>query len=127
MILIDTSIWIDFLRQKNEQLSARLSEQIEGGNVVAFGSVFGELLQGVRSDREENIILDLWNDLPQLEDSFILIEAGRMSYQNKLFNKGIGLIDCAILVACKKNNLELWTLDNPLLQAAGSLKIKSFN
>jgi predicted nucleic acid-binding protein len=126
MILIDTSVWIDFLRQRNETLNAKLYGQLEIGNVAAFSPVFGELLQGVRNDREENLVLDLWNDLPQVEDAFILLEAGRLSHQNKLFNKGIGLIDCTILAACKKNNLELWTSDQLLLQAANSLKIRRF-
>jgi|GEM_PF-423261 len=126
MTLVDTSVWIEFLRQSDEFVTNRLFGQIEKGNAVAFSPVFGELLQGVKNDREESIIMELWNDLPQLEEADSFLEAGRLSYQNKLFNKGIGLIDCSILAACKQNNLEIWTLDRKLHHAALTLTLRSF-
>src|SRR4051812_5621500 len=106
MILMDTSIWIDFLRQRNESLNKKVITQMEEGNIVAFSAVFGELFQGVKNEREENIILEFWNDLPQVDDSLVLIDAGRLSAHQKLFTKGIGLIDCSLLAACKKHNFE---------------------
>lgn len=126
MTLVDTSVWIEFLRQNNEFVVNRLVEQIEKGNVVAFSPVFGELLQGVKNDREESIVMELWNDLPQLTETDLFLEAGRLSHRNRLFHKGIGLIDCSILAACKKNNLEIWTLDRKLSNVAVVLMLKSF-
>jgi len=126
MILIDTSIWIEFLRQKDNEINTRVTEQLEKRNVTAFSPVFGELLQGVRTDREESIITELWDNLPQLSEPNYFMEAGRLSYQNKLFNKGVGLIDCSILAACKRNDLELWTLDEKLSGAAALLKLRLY-
>jgi len=50
-------------------------EQIENGNVVAFGPVFGELLQGVKNDREESVVMELWNDLPRLLETDLFLES----------------------------------------------------
>jgi hypothetical protein len=46
-----------------------------------------------------------------------LFEAGKISHHDKLFNKGVGLINCYILAAAQINKLEIWSLDKKLLQA----------
>ena len=42
------------------------------------------------------------------------IEAGIFSSENKLISKGIGLIDCVILLSARKYKAQIWTLDNKL-------------
>ena len=123
MILVDTSIWIEFLRQNNGTIDLDLVSEMETGNVIALSPVFGELLQGVKSDREEKIIIDLWDDLMKVNEYQLFIQAGKLSYEHKLNTKGIGLIDCAILAAAKINKLEIWSLDKKLIEASKSLMI----
>lgn len=116
MILADTSIWIEFFRQTNFENSQKFTECIESNSVIAISPVFGELLQGVRNDREEKVILEYWTYLPKIKEENLFVEAGRISNHYKLFNKGVRLIDCYILAAAKINKLELWSLDKKLLQ-----------
>ncbi|GHV72922.1 hypothetical protein AGMMS49940_02240 [Spirochaetia bacterium] len=75
--------------------------------------VFGELLQGVKNKREEEIILDYWKHLPKIDnDTEITISAGIYSHKNKLIDKGVGLIDSII-----------WTLDTnipPIYKVPGT-------
>jgi|SRR6267142_600869 len=123
MILVDTSVWIEFLRQSNELIEAGLVLEIENGNVIALSPVFGELLQGVKSSREEKILIDLWEDLLKVNEDQLFIQAGRLSYEYKLIVKGLGLIDCAILAAAKVNKLEVWSLDRKLIEVSKSLMI----
>jgi predicted nucleic acid-binding protein len=59
MILVDTSIWIDHLRQSDRQLAVRL----EAGDVVCHPFVIGELACGSLSRRHE--ILELLAALPR--------------------------------------------------------------
>ncbi len=47
MILVDTSIWIEFFRG-NEPYFTKLKEIIESSDVLAHEVVFGELLKGLQ-------------------------------------------------------------------------------
>jgi predicted nucleic acid-binding protein len=118
LILADTSIWIEFFKQTNFEGNQRFSECLDSLSVVAISAVFGELLQGVRNDKEEKVILEYWNALPKINEQNLFIEAGKISHQHKLYNKGVGLIDCYIIAAARSNKLEIWSLDKKLLQAS---------
>ncbi len=112
MILADTSVWIDFLRGKD---SAReLGSLLEMGNVVGVSVVFGELLQGAKTDLELKIIETYFKHVPKINESDLMAQAGKYSYQHNLFSKGVGLLDCALIVAAQENHLKLWTLDKKL-------------
>ncbi|HMR57695.1 MAG TPA: PIN domain-containing protein [Cyclobacteriaceae bacterium] len=116
MIVVDTSVWIEFLRQSDDTIIDLLNAYIENGEAVALSLVFGELLQGAKNEAEEKQIIEFWNSLPKLNENAIMIEAGKLSYKRKLASKGIGLIDSCLLVACKSNKMSLWTLDKKLLE-----------
>jgi len=123
MILVDTSVWIEFLRQINVDIDLTLVREMENGNVIALSPVFGELLQGVKSLREERVIIDLWEDLMKVNEDHLFIQAGKLSYEHKLGSKGLGLIDCAIMAAARMNKLEIWSLDKKLIEASKLLMI----
>ncbi len=81
--------------------------------------VFGELLQGVRDQREEKIVLDHWRNLPKVDESNLFIEAGRLFYRHKLYSAGVGLIDCYLIAAARTHKLDIFSLDKKLLAAFG--------
>ena len=113
MIIFDTSIWIEFLKQ-NPKYYSTVKELLENQKVFAVECIFGELLQGAKNKREKEILLQYWNNLPKCKSENIWIDAGILSADKKLFSKGIGLIDCAIVISAKKNNSKIWTLDKKL-------------
>jgi len=121
MILVDTSVWIEFLRGKNKEIGRGLLVQLNQRNVLAASPVFGELLQGVKDARERAIILTYWHNLPKEDEQQLMVEAGKLSADYKLFGKGVGLIDCAILSLAIKGRHFLWTLDKRLGEAATEL------
>ena len=123
MILADTSIWIEFLRQSNADINEAMTSYLEDGEIITVSAIFGELLQGVKNENEREVILDFWDSTPNILEENLFIEAGKFSSRHKLFNKGIGLIDCLILVAAINNGHELWTLDKKLLEAYKQLTI----
>jgi predicted nucleic acid-binding protein len=112
-IIVDTSIWIEFLK-KNPKIFPSMQVLLEKQNAIALGCIFGELLQGVKSERERKIITSYWDCLPKIDESQIWIEAGKYSGEKGLASKGLGLIDSIILTAAIKNNLIIWTLDKKL-------------
>jgi len=53
LILVDTSVWIDFLTGRNSPFRRELHGLIEAGKPIAINAIiFQEILQGVRSDLE---------------------------------------------------------------------------
>jgi predicted nucleic acid-binding protein len=116
VILIDTSVWVDFFRRSNQQLIDKLEPLIESNEVVAVSCVFGELLQGARNESEEKVILDFWSALLKVDETNLFIETGKISGKYKLFNRGIGLIETYILAAALKYNIPLLTLNKTLVK-----------
>ncbi len=114
MIIVDTSIWIEFFKA-HQNIFPVLKVQIEEQQVIGLECIFGELLQGVRNKTEKKRILDYWNALPKKSEAGLWIEAGILSAQEKYYSKGIGLIDSFLIAALKKFDASLWTLDKKLL------------
>ncbi|PKO89781.1 MAG: VapC toxin family PIN domain ribonuclease [Betaproteobacteria bacterium HGW-Betaproteobacteria-12] len=115
MILVDTSIWIDHLRQRDE----RLSKLLDQGQVLAHPFVVGELALGNLQNRA--VILDALQDLPQAP---VATDGEVLSFiqQNALYGMGIGYVDAHLLAAVRlAPGTALWTRDIRLLAAGTSL------
>ena len=115
MIILDTSVWIEHLRY-NQKFFPKVSKLLENREILAVECVFGELLQGVKNDFEKDIILNFWTHSPKEYYENIIIEAGIHSTENKLLDKGVGLIDVIILMHGIKSNSKIWTLDAKFLR-----------
>ena len=115
MIILDTSVWIEHLKNNN-RFFPKISKLMETGEILAVECVFGELLQGVKNKTENEIILKFWEHLPRENFQNIIIEAGEYSSKNKLLDHGVGLIDAIILLHGIKSNSKIWTLDRNFLK-----------
>jgi len=115
MIILDTSIWIEHLRN-NQLYFPKIKGLLENREILAVECVFGELLQGVKNQSEKEIIKNFWTYLPKESYENIIIQAGEYSAQNNLFAQGVGLIDTIILMHGIKSNSKIWTLDNKFLK-----------
>ena len=114
MILVDTSVWIDHLRNGNEGLS----ELLLNDEVACHPMIIGELACGNLKRRQE--ILELMNTLPSLErvsdeEIIFFIE------QHCLYGRGLGLVDTHLLASCTLAHTSLWTFDSHLQQVADEL------
>ncbi len=112
MILVDTSIWIDHLRQCDEHLSALLNQ----GQVLAHPFVMGELALGNLQNRDA--ILAALQGLPQTP---VAMDGEVLGFiqENTLYGMGIGYIDAHLLAAVRlAPGATLWTRDKRLLAVA---------
>ena len=66
MILVDTTIWIEFFKS-NPVFVNEMESLLESKNVITIEPVFAELLYGSGSDNEKNIILSYWKVLPKIK------------------------------------------------------------
>ena len=114
--LVDTSVWIDHLRRRNERLAELLGE----GRVTCHEFVIGELACGAFKNRGE--ILALLGALPaspvaEHEEVVRLVE------QRRLAGRGLGWIDMHLLASALLANCPLWTNDRALGAAATELGV----
>lgn len=114
MTLVDTSVWVDHLRNGNDALSELLLK----GEVACHPMVIGELACGNLKRRKE--LLTLLHALPTVEcvsDDEILF----FIEQHRLSGRGLGLVDIHILASSAISITPLWTLDGRLQRAANDL------
>ena len=113
MIILDTSVWIEFFK-KNEPYFKAVQSLLNENKVLTSEVIFSELLQGARSENERTILLDYWNNLPKFSTDGILIRAGLAASTHKWPSKGIGLIDSTIIQLAKETSSQIWSLDKKL-------------
>jgi predicted nucleic acid-binding protein len=115
--IADTSVWVEFLRNR-EPVHARLKSLLERGEVLGVECVFGELLSGARSGRENAILESYWKSLPKVDEAGRWIDAGKLSASRHLNARGVRLVDAAILSVASRTGANIWTLDRQLRDAA---------
>lgn len=116
MILVDTSVWIDHLRQGD----AELADALQQGRVAIHPFVVGELACGNLRARAE--VLGLLQALPSLpvatsKEVLFFIDA------HALMGRGIGYVDGHLLAAARLAGAQFWTRDKRLHGAAADLRL----
>jgi len=56
LVVVDTAIWIDYLRTKQSSLGSELAKLIATGRVALVGVVLAEILRGSRGPEERGLI-----------------------------------------------------------------------
>ncbi len=113
-VLVDTSVWIDFLRSGDPVLETLLNNN----RVVMHPMIIGELACGNLKKRQS--LLKLWNSLkllPQASHEEVLFFIEHKS----LMGRGIGFVDAHLLASVTlATDVNLWTRDKRLANIASS-------
>ncbi len=114
MILVDTSVWVEHLRQRN----GRLSDLLDQGQVACHPFVIGEIALGTLRNRTE--VLGLLAELPAArvvrhEDALAMVDARTLS------GIGVGWVDVHLAASSLVERWPLWTLDRRLTVVARRL------
>ena len=113
MILVDTSVWVEFLKGHQPYLD-QMQQLLDERQILAVEPVFGELLQGAKDDRERRILLEFWENLPKNQMEEAWVKAGELSSRNKWIDHGIGLVDAVLIISARESKAKVWTLDKKL-------------
>ena len=100
MILVDTSVWVEHLRGRNDELSGLL----KSGQVLGHPFVTGEIVLG--NLRQRNPILNELRELPQAivaSDDEVL----HLINREILFGRGIGYVDAHLIAAVRLTTSKL--------------------
>ena len=116
MILVDTSVWVDHLRDSNPELVERLSAR----DILVHPFVVGELACGTLPNRS---VLQRLSELPQIVQA-IHDEVLSIVESHSLMGRGIGYIDAHLIASViRGGSASLWTGDRRLAQIAEELEV----
>ena len=117
-VLIDTSVWIDHFRRRNEAL-VRLVVQDQA---LIHPMVLAELACGTPPEPRQQTLGDL--SLLQAARQATLDEVMAFVERERLYGLGCGLVDMALLAATRITpGARLWTLDRRLATLAERLGV----
>lgn len=112
LVLIDTSAWIEYLKKTSHPVTKEIESALILNVAATCKLVLAELLQGARSEKETDLILDLASVVRILNESeSTWQEAGFLSNKLRKQGKAISLIDCYLAVLAKESKAVILTLD----------------
>ena len=107
-VLVDTSVWVDHLRLKSEQLVKLLFDK----RVVTHTYVIYELASGDLGKGREQILFDLnLLERPAQSSETELLDFMKTA---KVIGQGLSFVDIELLWAAMSANCRLWTRDQKL-------------
>lgn len=119
MVLVDTSVWIRFLRGL-EPYATGLDDLLGRDEVVGHEMVYGELLIGDDGGRTK--LLTSYALMHQAQ-TIPHAEVVQFARERRLLGMGIGWIDAHLLAAAIVGGHELWTADLRFAQTAKKLSV----
>jgi predicted nucleic acid-binding protein len=118
MILADTSVWVDHLRNHSPAMEKRLLS----GQIVMHPFIVAEIALGVLHNRQKRLA-----DIESLLEVRVaqISEVRHMIEAHALYAKGIGLTDAALIASCLMTpGTQLWTRDSAMEKVVRTLGIR---
>ncbi len=129
MVLVDTTVWIDFFADRNEPHVSILQKLIEDEQDLSLcGVILAEVLQGIRSDKDfikAKEYLDALIFLPMRHTTFLRAA----EIYRSLRKKGITIrkpVDCMIASVAIEFDIHLLHNDRDFDHMAGHMKLKVY-
>ncbi|WP_158787003.1 type II toxin-antitoxin system VapC family toxin [Granulicella sp. L46] len=117
MILADTSVWVDHLRNRNPEMEKYLGR----GQILMHPFIVAELSLGSLRNRQST--LGAMESLLEVKVA-ALSEVRHMIEAHTLYSKGIGLTDAHLIASCLITpGTQLWTRDVAMKKVAATLTI----
>ena len=118
MILVDTSVWIDYFNGVDSLETDTLDKAL-GNETVAIGDlILIEILQGFRADKQYNMAKELLEPLKKFEMLGLNIAVKTADNYRKLRKKGITIrktADVIIATYCIENDIPLLFTDRDFI------------
>lgn len=119
MVLVDTSVWIRFLSNR-EPAASELDALLSRDEVVGHELVFGEMLVGDRGGRATFLAsYELMTQSRTVPHSDVVA----FVRDRKLHGRGAGWVDIHLLASAMVDHHRLWTADPRLARLAEDLNV----
>lgn len=128
-LIFDTSVWIDFLRNKRNPAAELLAAYIERNDpVLLVPTILQEILQGIREDAQYNYIRDILSYFTVLQISPVEAAIGAADLYRMLRKKGLTIRksnDCLIAWYAIASSTTLVHSDNDFDIISGHSKLRT--
>ena len=112
MVIADSNIWIEYLRNPNTDVGLAFQSLLESNQILLTGVVFAEVLQGARNRPNYNSIFSRLNELPFQEMTKVTWSlAGRIGFRLRREGRLIPMTDLAIAASALEGDHEVYSLD----------------
>jgi len=114
MIIVDTSVWIDYLNGQYTPYTDQLDKELSDGNVALGDLILLEILQGIKSDKDYKRTKEILARLDQYEMLGHGMVTRCADYYRALRKKGMTIrktADVIIATFCIENKLPLLFTD----------------
>jgi predicted nucleic acid-binding protein len=119
MVLVDTSVWIRFLANK-QPYAGRLESLLDRDEVRGHEFVFGQLLMGDKAGRGK-----LLAAYAQMHQATLVSHEEVVAFvrERRLYGRGAGWVDVHLLASAVVESLQLWTADKNCAALAEELGV----
>lgn len=123
--LVDTSVWVEFLRGKKTIIKKRLENLLDENRAVVAGIILAELLTGIGNEKDQRFLEECFLGLPYLEATHeIFATAGKMGATMRKKGITMPISDLLIAALAKTHALTVLTLDNHFQTLARPLNVQ---
>jgi hypothetical protein len=120
MIIVDTSVWVAFLRRPSSPEAREVQSLLRNKAVLMLGIIMGELLQGAQDEKETAALKDTLDGPAYTEVSrHLWEEAGLLSFRLRRQGRGIPFADALIATLALQGNHQVYTLDEHFQRIPG--------
>ena len=121
-IIVDTSVWIEYLKNRTT-ITEKLDQLLLAGHICTLGPVVAELLQGARTEKDYQLLINSISGLSYVETAVEdWIKAGTISFKLKKKGITIPITDCLIAVVAMRLNASIMSYDQHF-EAIPNLKL----
>lgn len=120
MVLVDTSVWIEYIGRVNPLVEGEMDMLLRTGEVVTAGLVLAELRRGCRTPDQAKRMLERLQGLPYLEvDRDNWLTAGQMAADAAARGHKLEIADCLLAALALRDNCLILTLDQDFKRIPG--------
>jgi hypothetical protein len=120
LVIIDTSVWIEYFGRGDAALKADVIRLMRSGQVLLVGLVYLEVLRGARTEQEYRWFEENFGGMEFAESTAALwSRAGRLIYESRQRGAEVGLVDAVIAAHALEGGHEVLSRDSDFLRVPG--------
>jgi len=111
-VLIDTAVWIQYLRKGDDAASEKLVELLKNEQVCTNGIVIAELFSGAKNEKDKKLLNNILRPIPYLTTTRVIWrQSGEFKFLLLTKGHSIPLPDAIIAATAVHYGVELFSMD----------------
>jgi predicted nucleic acid-binding protein len=120
VVLVDTSVWIEYLQRANPAIEREMDDLLLAGEVATTGLVLAELRRGCRTPGQTRVMLQAMDPLTYLEPSRkAWLQAGELAMEGAGRGHMLEFGDCLLAAISVEEECALFSLDQDFRRIPG--------